>query len=463
MDRSRIGCPEFQQLLKAERVSRRGFLQAGMLGTAGLTLSGLLRAQAKAVDAGRNVERANSVIILWMRGGPSQHETWDPKPDAPAEYRGEFSPIRTKVPGIIINEFLPLSAAMMDKWSIIRSLHHGESGHSVADQMCFTGYPGSSTLQDVNVFPSCGSIAARQLQEQNPTMPAYVVIPKNMPGTNSAYLGSKYGPFETIADPAKDDPFIVPNLGLADGMSVERLDDRQALLKHMDRLKRQAERDGQFDAVDRFRQQAFGLLTSDAARKAFDLDSEPRSVRERYGLYPAYTVPTPDRCGCPAWSQRVLLARRLVEAGVRLVTVDLRWWDTHVKGFESLKDGFLTRWDHAYTALIEDLDQRGLLKTTMVVAWGEFGRTPRVNANAGRDHWGNIQVAALAGGGVQGGRVIGSSDSKGGEPKDNPKHPTDVLATVYRHLGIDTTVNYADHTGRPHPVLPMGTAIDELF
>ena len=323
--------------------------------------------------------------------------------------------------------------------------------------------PATTGSPDSNVFPSCGSIAAKQLQQQNPTMPAYVVIPKNMPGTNSAYLGTKFGPFETIADPAKDSPFIVPNLGLPDGISVERLDDRQALLKHMDNLKRQADQDGQFDAVDRFRQQAFGLLTSDAARKAFDLDSEPRAIRERYGFFPAYTVPTPDRCGCPAWSQRVLLARRLVEAGVRLVTVDLRWWDTHVKGFESLKDGFLTRWDHAYTALIEDLDQRGLLKTTMVVAWGEFGRTPRVNANAGRDHWGNLQVAALAGGGIQGGRVVGSSDDKGGEPKDNPKHPTDVLATMYRHLGIDTTINYTDHMGRPHPVLPMGTPIDELF
>ena len=460
MDRSRIGCPDFQRLLKAERVSRRGFLQAGMLGTAGLTLSGLLR-EAKAAEAGEeDPRRANSVIILWMRGGPSQHETWDPKPDAPAEYRGEFGPIRTKVPGVIINEFLPLSAAMMDKWSIIRSLHHGESGHSVADQMCFTGYPGSPILQDANVFPSCGSIVAKQLQQQNATMPAYVVIPKNMPGTNSAYLGTKYGPFETLADPAKDSPFIVPNLGLPEGMSVERLDDRQALLKKMDKLKRAADRDGQFDAVDRFRQQAFGLLTSEAARKAFDLDSEPRSIRERYGLYPGYTVPTPDRCGCPAWSQRVLLARRLVEAGVRLVTVDVRWWDTHVKGFESLKDGFLTRWDHAYSALIEDLDQRGLLKTTMVVAWGEFGRTPRVNANAGRDHWGNIQVAALAGGGSKAGRWWGLRMTRGGGGGGSRRTVASIRPTCWRpSTGIWGLIRRSTTPippGRPHPVLSGG-------
>ena len=196
---------------------------------------------------------------------------------------------------------------------------------------------------------------------------------------------------------------------------------------------------------------------------AFDLDAEPRALRERYGFFPAYDPKSSDRCGAAAWSQRVLLARRLVEAGVRLVTVDMGWWDTHVKGFESLRDGFLTRWDWAYSALIEDLHDRGLLDTTMVLAWGEFGRTPRVNATAGRDHWPNVFSAALAGGGVRGGRVVGSSDAKGGEPRDNPKQPQDVLATLYRHLGIDTATQYHDHAGRPHPVLPFGTPVQELF
>ena len=465
--RDRIGCGEFRRSLRAERLSRRGFIKAGVLGATGLTLSGLLRHEARAADqAGGAVgpsKRQSSVIILWMRGGPAQHETWDPKPDAPADYRGEFGHIPTKVPGIIINEYLPQSAKIMDKWSIVRSLHHTDAGHSTGDQICFTGYPADPRTPDENVHPSCGSVAALQLQHLDPGLPAYVMVPKVVPGTDAAYLGRKWRPFETVADPAADGPFSVPNLSLPEGLTAGRLDDRRALLDSMDRLRRDADRSGQLEAVDRFRQQAWDLLTSSRARTAFDLDSEPRSVRERYGFYPEFKAPTPDRCGCPAWSQRVLLARRLVEAGVRLVTVDLRWWDTHVKGFESLKDGFLQRWDQAYSALIEDLYQRGLLETTMVVAWGEFGRTPKVNDKAGRDHWPNVFSAALAGGGVQGGRVVGSSDRQGGEPKDNPKTPQDVLATIYRHLGVDAAAQYPDRSGRPISVLPSGKPIDELF
>jgi hypothetical protein len=454
--KEKIGCSDFHRKLG---LSRRGFIHAGALALAGLSLPQLLRAQSLSTSA----KRKNSVIILWMRGGPAQHETWDPKPDAPAEVRGEFGHIKTAVPGIIINEYLPRSAKIMDKWSIIRSLNHTDAGHSTGDQICFTGYPADQRTPDTNVFPSCGSIVARQIQQQDPSLPAYVMIPRSVPGTDAAYLGAKYNPFETRSDPANKGPFSVPNFGLPAGISVERLDDRRALLSGMDRLRRDIETAGQIDAIDKFQQQAWDLMTSSRARDAFNLDAESAATRERYGFYPEYKPPTPDRCGAPAWSQRVLLARRLVEAGVRLVTVDLRWWDTHVKGFESLKDGFLTRFDVAYSALIEDLHQRGLLETTMVIAWGEFGRTPKVNTNAGRDHWPNVFSAAVAGGGIKGGRVVGSSDAKGGEPKDNPKKPQDVLATLYRHLGIDTAVNYTDHAGRPHPVLPFGNPISELF
>lgn len=461
--RDRIGCPDFQQTLRAERMSRRGFLHAGVLGASGLALSTLLRSDALAAAAGKSPDRQTSVIILWMRGGPAQHETWDPKPDAPADYRGEFGHIATNVPGIIINEFLPRSAAIMDKWSIVRSLHHTDAGHATGDQVCFTGYPADPRTPEENARPSCGSIAAAQLQHRDPAMPAYVMIPRLLPGAGPAYLGRKWGPFETIADPAGEGKFAVPNLGLPAGLTVGRLDDRRGLLERLDRLRRDADASGQFDATDRFRRQAFDMLTSDRARRAFDLDAEPRGVRERYGFFPAFPAPTPDRCDCPAWSQRVLLARRLVEAGVRLVTVDLRWWDTHVKGFESLKDGFLTRWDHAYSALIEDLHDRGLLESTLVVAWGEFGRTPKVNAQAGRDHWPNVFSAALAGGGVRGGRVVGASDAKGGEPHENPKTPQDVLATIYRHLGVNVDASYPDLSGRPIAVLPSGRPIDELF
>src|SRR6185436_11197683 len=190
-------------------------------------------------------------------------------------------------------------------------------------------------------------------------------------------------------------------------------------------------------------------LTSPAARQAFDLDAEPHHVRQRYGFMPAWDPGAANRCGAPAWSQRILLARRLVEAGVRLVTVDLRWWDTHVLGFESLRLGFLPRFDRAYSALIEDLDDRGLLESTMVIAWGEFGRTPRVNNDAGRDHYPNVFSAALAGGPIKGGRVVGESDAKGAFPKANAKTPQDVLATVYQHLGVDPNESYLNGTGRP--------------
>ncbi len=461
--RARLGCDGFWRAVRAESMSRRGLLKAGVLSMAGLSLSQLLRSEAMAASAEKSPKRVNSVIILWMRGGPAQHETWDPKPDAPEEYRGEFGHIKTSVPGIIINEYLPLSARIMDKWSIIRSLHHEDSGHSTGDQICFTGYPGSQKTPDENVFPSCGSIVARQLGHLDTGMPPYVVIPRNVPGTEAAYLGQNYKAFETLADPAGSGKFTVPNITPLAGISADRLDDRRSLLEGMDRLRRDADRNGQLEASDRYRQMAWDLLTSDRARKAFDLDSEPRAVRERYGFFPEFKAPTPDRCGCPAWSQRVLLARRLIEAGVRLVTVDLRWWDTHVKGFESLKDGFLTRWDHCYSALIEDLHQRGLLETTMVIAWGEFGRTPKVNPQAGRDHWPNVFSAALAGGGIKGGRVVGSSDAKGAEPRDNPKTPQDVLATMYQHLGVDVGAQYQDHSGRPHPVLPSGSPITELL
>jgi uncharacterized protein (DUF1501 family) len=438
-------------------LDRRSFLRAGMLGMSGLALPELLRWEAHARS-----KRAASVIILWMRGGPSQHETWDPKPDAPAEFRGPLGSIPTRVPGIRVCELLPKSAALMKKWSIVRSLHHGDAGHSGADQICFTGYPAGSN-PEVNVAPSCGSIAARRLQPENPKLPAYVMIPRMVPGTDSAYLGPAYKPFETQADPADGGRFSVPNLQAPTGLSVERLAGRRQLLGDLDTIRRAVDASGSMDAVDKFHQDAWQIVTGPEARLAFDLDAEPLAVRERYGFQPEFRAPSSDRCGCPAWSQRMLLARRLVEAGVRLVTVDLRWWDTHVEGIDSMRRGFLPRWDQAYSALIQDLDERGLLDSTMVVAWGEFGRTPKMNDKSGRDHWPGVFSAALAGGGIQGGRVVGSSDDKGAYPKDNPKDPQDVLATVYRHLGIDPHAEYPDHTGRPRPILPFGKPLAELF
>jgi len=453
-------CREFRETIDQDR---RALMRLGVLGAGGLTLSQLLRSDARAAAQGRPTDSERSVIILWMRGGPSQHDQWDPKPQAPVEIRGEFAPISTQVPGIQISELQPMCAKVMDKWSIVRSLHHrkedGNVGHSNGDQICFTGYP-AGPITDTNVMPSCGSYVAKQQQHLNPALPAYVMIPRNVPGTESAWLGKACGPFETIADPAAGGSFKVPNFEMAPGVDASRLRGRQQLLSG---LNRSPMTNDQIVANEDFQSQALDIVTSGEARKAFDLDAEPQSLKERYGLMPSFDPGDPQRCGSPNWAQRMLLARRLVESGVRLVTVDLRWWDFHKEGFDSQRRGFLPRFDRAYSALLEDLEQRGLLEKTLVVAWGEIGRTPRVNKNAGRDHWPYVFSAAFAGGGVQGGRVVGSSDRQGGVPKDNPKLPHDVLATIYRHLGVDTTAQYADPAGRPHPVLPEGSPIDELF
>jgi hypothetical protein len=418
----------------------------------------LLRFEAKARTT---PARKPSAIILWMRGGPSHIDTWDPKPDAPAEFRGEFGSISTSLPGVRICDLLPLSAKAMDKWSIVRSLYHEDAGHSSGDQICFTGYP-SGPNPDQNVHPSCGSIVARQLGAKNPRLPPYVMIPRVVPGTGPAYLGVACKPFETQSDPAVPGPFRLPNFQLPTGITLAQIGERRRLLTGFDDLRRSVDASGQMAAGDRFSHQAWDILTSPEARNAFNLDLEPPGVREKYGFMPAFDPKASDRCGSPAWSQRILLARRLVEAGVRLVTVDVRWWDTHVKGFESLRLGFLPRWDRAFTALIDDLDCRGLLSSTLVIAWGEFGRTPRVNAQAGRDHYPNVFSAALAGGPVKGGRIVGESDAKGAFPKSNPKTPQDVLATLYLHLGIDQNFQYINN-GRPVSVLPSGKPIEELF
>ena len=452
--------------VSAVRPDRRGMLKVGMLGSLGLTLADILRFQAQARPTSPARQRPTSVIVLHMRGGPSQLETFDMKPDAPAEFRGEVSPVATRVPGIRICELLPLTAGVMDKFSVVRSLSHppeyGDVSHSRGDQVVFTGYPPGAN-EGENVHPSVGAVAARQLQPLDPAMPAYVMVPRMIPGTGPAYLGRGCTPFETGADPAAKGPFRVPNLGAIGGVSADLIDDRRQLLGSFDTIRRDVDRGGTFDAMDEYRKQAWEMVTGPRARRAFDLDAEPLAVRERYGFPGRYEPRMRAGGDNPGWNQRVLLARRLVEAGVRLVTVDLRWWDTHDDNFWALRNGFLPPFDRCFSALISDLDQRGLLDTTMVVAWGEHGRTPRVNGTAGRDHWMTAFCAAMAGGGIRGGRTVGATDSKAATPRENPKAPQDVLATIYRHLGVDAARNYLDLTGRPHPVLPFGKPIDELF
>src|SRR5438876_5581001 len=277
---TRIGCTDFQRSLP---VDRRSFLKAGILGTLGLSLAELLRAEA---HAGSN-SAVNSVIILWMRGGPSHIDMWDPKPGAPAEYRGEFGVRPTRVPGIILSDLLPLCGQIMPKWSIVRSFHHGDAGHSSGDQICFTGYPAGPN-PDENIHPSCGSIISKQLGRHSLHLPAYVMIPRMGPGTGPAYLGVAHKPFETGADPANPGPFQVPNFTLPQGITLERVGDRRGLLHDFDHLRRDVDNSGQLDAVDRFQQRAWDILTSKAARDAFDLDKEPEKLRERYGFLPPF-------------------------------------------------------------------------------------------------------------------------------------------------------------------------------
>jgi hypothetical protein len=441
---------------------RQALVTAGAAGLTGLTLTDLLREESRATGRGRSSKQANSVILLWMRGGPSQHETWDPKPDAPVEFRGAFGSRSTSVPGTQIVDMLPQCAAIQHKWSIIRSLHHSNAGHSAGDQIVFTGYPPGSD-PNINVHPSCGAITSQQLGHLNPELPAYVMIPRQVPGTDSSYLGPAHKPFETLADPATKGAFKLQNFTLQETISNKRFTDRKGLLREFDKFKSETDSSGQMESLGTFQQKAYSILASDRARAAFDIDAEPADVRERYGFVETYNPMDPRRCSASPFNQRFLLARRLVEAGVRLVTVDCRWWDTHVQGIDSMKNGFLPRWDQAYPALINDLQERGMLDTTMVLAWGEFGRTPRVNKDNGRDHYPNVFSAAIAGGAVQGGRVVGSSDAKGAFPKDRPVTPQDVLATLYDHLGVDTHRHYLDHSGRPVQTLPFGEPIAELL
>ncbi|MCA9100002.1 MAG: DUF1501 domain-containing protein, partial [Planctomycetales bacterium] len=284
-----------ERLRRRDAPNRRTFLRAGALGAAGLSLPQLLRHEAAATTATDPSKRQNSVIILWMRGGPSQHETWDPKPAAPVEVRGAFGAISTSVPGIQIVDLLPECAKIMHKWSIVRSMYHDNAGHSAGDQICFTGYP-PGPVPEKNVHPSCGSIVSKELGHTTPELPAYVLIPKWQPATDSAYLGIAHQPFTTVADPANDGPFTLDNFSLSEHISRSRLSGRKTLLADFDRLRTVVDQTGQMEAVDVFQQRAWDILSSQRARQAFDLDAEDADVREEYGFIPRYDPMDPRRC-----------------------------------------------------------------------------------------------------------------------------------------------------------------------
>ncbi|WZO97358.1 DUF1501 domain-containing protein [Isosphaeraceae bacterium EP7] len=441
-------------------VSRRQFLKVGTLGIGGLALPDLLRAKAAfaAGSAARPKTEDISVILIWLDGGPPQHETYDPKPDAPIEFRGPLKAMPTKVPGIHLSELLPLHAAQMDKIALIRSMAHSNGDHFAAAHWMLTGYLGSNSANLAAQYPSIGSVISKVKGTRRPGMPAYVGLPNThsvglAPGYHGgAYLGVGYNPFNADGDPNNPD-YRVPNLDLLSGVDSPRLDDRRGLLNSFDTMRRDADGSGLMEGLDGFQREAFDMVTGPAARAAFDLSKEDPRLRDRYGRH--------------LWGQSALLGRRLVEAGVRFVTLTYGGWDWHANLDKGMHD-VLPVLDHAVGTLISDLDRRGMLDTTMVLVMGEFGRTPRINKGLpqdptpGRDHWGDVMSVLVAGGGVPGGQTIGASNARGEVPKDRPLRPQDLSASIYRKLGIDTELAFPNRAGRPITLGSDGLFIPEM-
>lgn len=440
---------------------RRDFVRIGMAGMGTLSLANVL--EARESSPASSTAKNTSVILIWLDGGPSHMDLYDLKPEAPAEYRGIWRPIKTNVPGIEISELFPLQAQVADKFSIIRSLHHGTGDHFDGAHRMLTGRFGATGANTAGKYPSIGSIASRICGPRKAGMPAHAAVPYAAsiglrPGYFGAnYLGLAHNPFETDGDP-NSDSFTVQNINLAGGLTIDRLADRRHLLTTLDRTRREVDSSGMIDAMDRFDLKAYELVTGPAARQAFDISQEEPAVRERYGRH--------------TWGQSVLLARRLVEAGSTFVSVHMGGWDHHW----DLKTGMennLPLVDKAVSALFEDLANRGLHEDVCVVLCGEFSRTPRMNdggnggapmsmGTPGRDHWGNAMFCLIGGGGVAGGQIVGSTNRLGEEPSDRPIVPGDIHATLFHILGIDPQTTFLDHSGRPTTAVEKGEVIREL-
>jgi hypothetical protein len=420
-------------------VSRRSFLKIGALGfgAGALTLADVLRAEAK--TGKRSPHKA--VINIFLGGGPPHQDMWDIKPEAPAEIRGEFKPIATNVTGIKIGETFPKIAAMMDRCVVIRSVVGATGGHDA--YQCMTGW----TMQDMSALggrPSLGSALARLRGPVDPSVPPFVGLAaptQHRPWSDSGaagFLGDAYAAFKP------DGP------GMADlklrGVTLGRLSDRRRLLSSFDNLRREIDASGSLTGMDANVERAMGVLTSSRLLEALDLSKEPDRVRARYGDGKPYKY---QYDGAPTVNDQLLLARRLVEAGVRCVTLSYGRWDSHGKNFDLVRDHG-AKLDQGFTALVEDLDGRGMLKDVTVIAWGEFGRTPRINPQAGRDHWPQVSCALLAGGGMRTGQVIGATNRLGEFAKERPVTFQEVFATLYHNLGINpATTTIPDPTGRP--------------
>lgn len=438
--------------------SRRSMLKASLAGLAGLSLPSILSHRASAAQAGKQLPGNKSVILLWMTGGPSHVDMWDMKLGAPSEYRGPFAEIPTKIPGVRICEQLPKQAALMDKLTLIRSVDCRFSNHE-PNMVMQTANPDAEPRLSTtgHLYPAYGSIVAKHRGANQPGMPAYVSL--NLKSRShlawGGYLGKQY------------DPFLGSNVSqlfrLPGALTLDRLHERRALSSQLDRLKQGIDTSGSMEALDRFGQQAFDMVAGQRAQEAFDLSREPERSLDRYGPH--------------EWCRQALLARRLVEAGVSFVTIDLSHhgasgtWDTHgdnIPPYGGIWNGLrplLPVFDHLLSTLVQDLDERGLLKDVLVIGMGEFGRSPQIGTQGstdGRDHWPVVMSMVLAGGNFRHGQVIGATDRFGGEIAERPVTPGDLAATIYQHMGVPLDTTYNDHQGRPRFVVDQGEPIREL-
>ncbi len=424
-------------------MKRRDMLKAGTLTVGGLTLGNYMRlADAGQLQSGR----ADRAIFIELPGGPSHLDTFDLKPDAPDEFRGSFNPISTNVPGIQISEHLPKLASVADKFAILRGVSHTLAAHRLGQEYVNTGSKPIPALE----YPSYGSVMSKE-RPSDPDIPTQVAVPKS--GQGPGFLGISYAALETNSTPSFGQPYSVRGISLAGGIGVDEVKRRQSLLKKLDRRFAELEKNDQLlDGLDRFGEQAYSMITSPRARQAFDISKEPESFAKQFGE--------------DSFGQSCLLALRLVESGVRLVSVQLGGWDTHTDNFTKLKTKNLPTLDAGLSGLLIGLEQRGLLDSTAVFVTGEFGRTPKINtrsAEGGRDHYPRCMFMLMAGGAVRGGQVIGESDDTAAGPRHEGISPDDVAASFYYNLGIDPQLEYDSTTGRPITLVRDGNVISQLF
>lgn len=458
-------------------VDRRGMLKTGLAGLAGLSLPQLLQMRANGAQSGRPMKSNKSVILLWMAGGPSHIDTWDPKPERPYQNRGPFGVIATKLPGVIFCEHLPKMAARLDRFTVIRSVDARHSNHepnTVFQTANLEAEP--RTNPEADKYPAIASLVAKFRGPNHPAMPPYVTFMKSRSHLAfGGYLGKQYDPFQgnqaarlPVYDSIGKDTGSMTGADLFRlpvNLDANRIHSRRALMEDFDRLRSDLDQSGTMAALGSYRRQAVEMVIGQRAQNAFDIEQEPEAIRARYGKH--------------LWCQQALLARRLVEAGVSFVTIDLSYhassgtWDTHgdnIPPYGGIKNGLgplLPLFDHLYTTLLDDLGERGLLDDVLVLAMGEFGRTPQMGTQDsidGRNHWPVVMSMCVAGGGMRHGQIIGATEADGGNIKERPVTPSDIAATIYHHMDVPLEGFYNDHRGRPRPIVEAnGQPIRELL